>query len=292
MLDIETFDNLRGGNVVYKALAHPLAAAALTRLAIEAGPVAIYDPEGIVAPLLALCPAFEVEGIYVHDTLAVGQPRGGHTARPLTSLAQAAAATILIAGFDSRLQTRIAPLLPPAAKLLTLDAAKLPATLLSNQARYLDPVNFATNFVFFRDDNHFATRLTTANYWAGYGAKKVQFFHLLYDAAGKVLAEWTADAPGQAGGYVVDSATIRQRFDLPPFTGQLFIHAIGIAGHDVVKYALDTYAHRQRRLALLHPTTPMPGRPTASPACRRPAPTSAWCCGCKTATPYQFPPPR
>jgi hypothetical protein len=29
---------------------------------------------------------------------------------------------------------------------------------------------------------------------------------------------------------------------LPPFTGQLMLHAIGIAGHDIVKYALDTYA--------------------------------------------------
>jgi hypothetical protein len=35
---------------------------------------------------------------------------------------------------------------------------------------------------------------------------------------------------------------VRERFGLAPFTGQLFIHAIGVAGHDVVKYALDTYA--------------------------------------------------
>ena len=47
----------------------------------------------------------------------------------------------------------------------------LPEALLTNTARYLDAVNFATNFVFFRDDDHFATRLTTANYWAGYGAR-------------------------------------------------------------------------------------------------------------------------
>jgi hypothetical protein len=32
MLDIETFDNLRGGNVAYKALAHPLAALGLAQL--------------------------------------------------------------------------------------------------------------------------------------------------------------------------------------------------------------------------------------------------------------------
>jgi hypothetical protein len=35
---------------------------------------------------------------------------------------------------------------------------------------------------------------------------------------------------------------VRARFDLAPFTGQLLVHAIGAAGHDVVKYALDTYS--------------------------------------------------
>jgi hypothetical protein len=35
---------------------------------------------------------------------------------------------------------------------------------------------------------------------------------------------------------------VREQFDLPPFTGQLFLHAIGAVGHDVVKYALDTFA--------------------------------------------------
>ena len=47
--------------------------------------------------------------------------------------------------------------------------------------------------------------------------------------------------PGLAG-FPSTAARCAKRFDLPPFTGQLFIHAIGVAGHDVVKYALDTYA--------------------------------------------------
>ena len=47
--------------------------------------------------------------------------------------------------------------------------------------------------------------------------------------------------PTGAGGIAIDSAEIRVRFGLPEFCGQLFIHAIGVAGHDVVKYALDTY---------------------------------------------------
>ena len=58
-----------------------------------------------------------------------------------------------------------------------------------------------------------------------------------------VLPMGTGDPPGP-GGFSIDSREVRSRFSLPEFTGQLFVHAIGGAGHDVVKYALDTYAHR------------------------------------------------
>lgn len=243
MLNIETFDNVRGGNVVYKALSHPLAARALTRLAETVGPVALFDPDGIAGPLLALCPAFEVEGLYVQDTQAIGQIRAGHVARALLDLPQARVRKVLLATFDAgRRAQHLQTLLPPGAELVTLDAVKLPEDWLSVSRRYLEPRNFATNFVFFRDDERFATRLTTANYWAGYGAKEVLFQHILFDQGGQVLAEWAQKSPTGPGGYVVDSREVRARFGLKPFTGQLFIHAIGVAGHDVVKYALDTYA--------------------------------------------------
>jgi hypothetical protein len=246
MLDIETFDNLRGGNVVYKALAHPVAAEGLGRLAARlnaAGRVAVYDPDGIAGPLLALAPAMDVAGVYVHDTLAVGQVRGGHVARALTELAAAKVGSVLVAAFDAaRVVARIAGLAPAGAEVLTLDGVKLPERLVTKKKRYLEAVNFATNFVFFRDDGRFGTRLTTANYWAGYGAKAVRFFVRLYDGAGVVLAEWEQGAPEKAGGLVIDSGEVRARFGLPAFTGQLFVHAVGVAGHDVVKYALDTYA--------------------------------------------------
>jgi hypothetical protein len=246
MLDIETFDNLRGGNVAYKALAHPVAAAGLARLAASlnaAGLVAIYDPDGIAGLLLALSPNIDVEGVYVHDTLVVGQVRGGHIARPLTELAAAKVATVLIAAFDSgRMVARIASFIPVNVSVLTLNEAKLPASLITNTERYLDAVNFATNFAFFRDDDHLGTRLTTANYWAAYGARSVKLFIRLYGIAGSVLAEWEQNAPDKAGGLVIDSGEVRRRFSLKPFTGQMFIHAVGVAGHDVVKYALDTYA--------------------------------------------------
>ncbi len=243
MLDIETFDNLRGGNVAYKALAHPLAAERLSALAAQAGTVAIFDPDGIAGPLLALCPDFDVEGVYVQDTVALGKVRGGHIARPLTELAHANVQSVLIAAFDAgRMAPRLAAFAPKGVEILTLDGARLPEAMLTNKTRYLESVNFATNFVFFRDDGQFGTRLTTANYWSGYGAKAVRFFHRLYDNTGAVLAEWEDEAPKGPGGYVLDSGVIRRRFGLGPFSGQVFIHAMGVAGHDVVKYALDTYA--------------------------------------------------
>ncbi len=64
----------------------------------------------------------------------------------------------------------------------------------------------------------------------------------LFDADGAALATWEQPLPVGPGGFSIDSRQIRERFGLPPFTGQLFLHAIGVAGHDVVKYALDTYA--------------------------------------------------
>src|SRR5439155_9505476 len=39
----------------------------------------------------------------------------------------------------------------------------------------------------------------------------------------------------------IDSRAVRARFGLGDFAGQLFIHVSGAAGHDVIKYALDTY---------------------------------------------------
>src|ERR1700739_2022994 len=122
MLDIETFDNLRGGNVAYKALAHPVAAERLAALAVEAGKGAIFDPDGIARPLLALCPVFDVEGVYVRDTLALGKMRGGHMARPLTELSHANVKSVLIAAFDGqRTAQRLASFSPKGPKIPDAD---------------------------------------------------------------------------------------------------------------------------------------------------------------------------
>ena len=247
MLDIHTFDQRQGGNVLYKALAHPLAAEAIARLYAElaaAGPVAVFDPEGIAPVLFALNVGHPpIEGVYVQDVRDVGADRAGLPARPLTELRHAAAPSVLIAAFDAgKISDRVAALAPPGARVISLDAARVPPAMLTNPRRYLDRLNFATNYAFFRDQGGLSTRLVTANYWSGYGATDVRLWLRLFDAAGAVLAEWEQKVAPGAATLRIDSADVRARFGLPPFTGQLFIHAIGVAGHDVVKYALDTFS--------------------------------------------------
>ena len=243
MLRIQTFDARSGGNVIYKALAHPLAAEAIAHLysRLET-PVALYDPDGIADALLAMYPA-PIDTLFVHDVSAVGQTRGNLTARPLTEIGASGPRTILVAAFDAaKIVARVAHMLPAGATVLTLDDARLPDALLTVRARYLDKLNFATNFAFFRDADGLSTRIVSANYWASYGAADVRLWLRLFGADGAILATWEQQLPPGPGGFSIDSRQIRERFGLAPFTGQLFVHAIGVAGHDVVKYAMDTYA--------------------------------------------------
>ena len=246
MLNIQTFDARAGGNVLYKAFAHPLAAEGVARLAERlraAGRLAVYDPDGVADALWALNPAMpRADESFVHDVSEIGATRGGVAAGALVDLRRSTCATLLVAAFDAgRIVARIGPLVPDGMQVVTLDEARLPDAMLSNPRKYLDRLNFATNYAFFRDTDGLHTRLVTANYWAGYGAGQVKLWLRLFGRDGAVLAEWEqAVAPGSAG-VAIDSREVRARFGLAAFEGQLFVHAIGVAGHDVVKYALDTY---------------------------------------------------
>ena len=248
MLDIQTYDARQGGNVLYKALAHPLAAEAVARLAHRlhgAGRVAVYDPDGACAMLYALHPDVPPpHELYVHDVTLVGREMQGIAARPLTGIARSEAALLLVAAFDAeRIVARIAHMVPAHIEVLTLDEARLPDVMLTSPRRYLDRLNFATNFAFFRDADDLSTRLVTANYWQAYGAEAVRLWLRLYDGEGNVLATWEEPVRPGAAGIGIESRAVRERLGLGPFTGQLFVHAIGVAGHDVVKYALDVTGH-------------------------------------------------
>lgn len=246
-LRIETFSNATGGECFFKAIGHPLAARAIAgliaRLA-KAGPVALYDPLGQLEAFAEIhdLAALEIAGVFVQDLDHLGTKRLGHAVQPVTDLPQCRARTVWLLAFDAeRLIAHIGHLVPAGAEIVSLDAARLPDDMLADRMRYLDPLNFATNFAFFRDAGGMHTRLVTANYWAGYGAGEMSLWLCLFDADGHVLAEWREPVGRGAGAIVIDSAEVRARFGLGDFAGQMFIHAIGAVGHDVVKYALDTY---------------------------------------------------
>jgi hypothetical protein len=263
-LKIETFSNLKGGNSFFKAATHPNVAGpalALRRRLEAAKAVALYDPFGFAAGFAALFDLSRVRlaGCFTQNVAAIGQPLLGHDARPVTALPESGADLVFVAGFDvERAQHHIAHLLPAGAEVVSLDAMRLPEAMLSNPRSYLDPLNFATNFVFFREQGGHHTRLVTTNYWSDYGAKAPRLALTLFDGAGTVIAEWQ-EALGPAGSTVtLDSRAIRARFALPEFEGQLFVHVAGIAGHDVVKYALDTWEDDGPSLSCTHDANAWP----------------------------------
>jgi hypothetical protein len=246
-LRIDTFDNLRGGNTLYKALTHPHAAeparALLARLAGKA-PTAIVDPHGAAdgfAEIFGL-DGVEIAGIYVQDVSRIGAVVLGRRALPITALAECRARSVLVAGFGAdRLIGQLQPYLPEGAQTLSLDLMRIPEARLTNRRAYLDPLNFATNFALFRDEGGLHTRLVTVNYWAGYGSPAVTSWLTLFDGDGEVLADWAENCGNEGGAITIDSRRVREEFGLGEFAGQLFIHVVGAAGHDVVKYALDMF---------------------------------------------------
>jgi hypothetical protein len=246
-LRIETFDNATGGNTLYKALTHPCAAGparALLAALRDGGKVAVVDPDGAAAAFAELfgIAGVDIAGIYVRRIEQLGRTVLGCPAEPLTALGASDAHMVFVAGFDAeRLIAQLEPYLPCDARTVSLDLMRIPPERLTNRRFYLDPLNFATNFAFFRDTNRLHTRITTANYWSSYGAGPVTCWLTLFDAAGEILAEWCEGCGPAAGSIIIDSREVRARFQLPEFCGQLFLHVVGAAGHDVVKYALDTF---------------------------------------------------
>src|SRR3546814_7856701 len=83
---------------------------------------------------------------------------------PYTTLVRAKA--VLVVAFDARrLIDQIRHLLPAGAEVLSLDAMRLDDSMLTNRRNYLDPINFATNFAFFRDGDgdRKSTRLNSSH---------------------------------------------------------------------------------------------------------------------------------
>src|ERR1700738_10432 len=105
-LRIETFDNTRGGNTLYKALTHPgvaRSARALLDLLADQAPVAIYDPSGAAEAFAAIfdMDRVEITGAYVKQVARIGSTILAHVAQPVTDLAGSRARSVLVAAFDA-----------------------------------------------------------------------------------------------------------------------------------------------------------------------------------------------
>lgn len=242
MLDIRTFGP-KGGNVLYKALAHPVAATALSAMEqrLSGHQIVVYDPDDTVRTLVALYPGLKPDLVLTHDTEQVGKEDSfGGFYRALVDLPEIDSDVIVLAlSFDdAKMRGRLKDLLH-GKNLETLEPARLPDSMVVRGRPYLDKLNFATNFAFFRDDDAFSTRIVTANYWSNYQSEHLRYWMRLFDASGTIIAEWEMPVEQANSGIIIDSSDIRARFNLPSFTGQLFIHVLGARGHDVVKYALD-----------------------------------------------------
>ena len=263
-LKVDTFSNTGGGNAFYKAVAHPLAAEKARGLVVHMqknGPVAIYDPNNQLASFAEYFPLNEdeIEGVYVQDVDQIGRVFRNHAAQPVTQLDKSVCKSILIATFDcQRVVDQIKHLFPANTPWYSFDALRLPNELLSDRFRYLNTTNFATNFAFFRDGAGHHTRVVSANYWAGYGGNAEAIWCTLFDGEGKTLATWRDPMPSPDAPIVIDSRAVRARFGLGDFTGQLFIQIVGAAGHDVLKYALDTYGDDGKTLSCTHDANSWP----------------------------------
>ena len=263
-LKIDTFSNQSGGNAFYKAVTHPLVAEKARHLIVhlqKSGPVAIYDPANQLAGFTEFFPLADIEiaGIFVQDVDHIGRVYGNHTTQPVTMLKDCVCKSILVASFDSiKLVDHVKHLMPVNTPWYSFDSFRLPEDMLTNRQNYIANLNFATNLAFFRDKDGQHTRLVTANYWSTYGAKEPRAWCYLMDDKGHKLAEWIDPLPPANASVVFDSAEIRARFKLPEFTGQLFIHILGAAGHDIVKYALDTYGDAQDVLSCTHDANAWP----------------------------------
>ncbi len=263
-LNIQTFSNVTGGATLFKALGHPLTVdkvRALYATLAARGRVAVYDPWGQFEPLIEFFPIdkLEIVGVYVQDIEKIGRAIAGRVTRPVTEIMDRLPQAILVAAFDAEgLIYHIDRMADAGVEFSSLDDLRLPEEMITRSGRYLDPLNFATNFAFFRDSDGQHTRIVTVNYWRRYGGRGLKIWARLFGRDGETLAEWTDPVPDGDVSLCIDSADVRARFGLAPFEGQLFLHVIGATGHDVVKYALDIYGDRPDVLSCTHDANAWP----------------------------------
>ena len=260
-LPIQTFSNRAGGFTYFKALGHPLAAESAARIVATiraAKCAAVYDPLGQLAAFAALhsLRRADYQSLYWRDALQLCE---SDDAQSVVELPQSGADVLFIPAFDSApLVAQVQHLIPQGCKVITLDDMRIPPRLLTDKRNYLNKLNFATNFAFFRDEDGRHTRIVSANYWGGYGAKDTFLWCRLFGANGAALADFEMPLTNANETITIDSRQVRQKYSLPPFCGQLFISVVNGAGHDIVKYVIDTFGDDDSNSSCTHDANAWP----------------------------------
>lgn len=262
-LNIKTFHPQRGGATLFKALGHPAVQPALQQIVAEMraqAPIVVYDPHDYLDDFLALTgmQLAEISQVYVQKIEAALEPRQDVPVALISQIDQDVGRLWALSFDIHREQDQVGHLLPADCEMTGLNAARLPAELLTRAWSYLDKLNYATNFAFFREQAGHHTLLTTCNYWHRYGASGQQLWCCLFDQDGQELARWQEKVPAAVGVIRIDSQEVRKRFDLPEFCGQLFVHFTGVAGHEIVKYAVDAYGDDEGVLSVTHDANAWP----------------------------------
>lgn len=251
VLKIKTFANQKPCTF-FKALGHPEIKdvfEAFKQKTISA----IYDPEGHRHDFFAMTNLPHPPLVYVQAIEALGPQTS-----LITQVQEDKPKDLFILSFEPEKHlAQMGHLLPHACQVASLKELRLPEDKLTDPKNYLSDLNFSTNFAFFREEKGWHTRLKTANYWAKYGSQNVKLWAMLFDEDGKMLVSWEENVPSTVHSLVIDSRDIKKRFNLPDFTGQLFIHFTGTKGHSIVKYALDTF-HDSGMLSATHDANAWP----------------------------------
>lgn len=271
-LNVQTYENSRswrpgnnfGGTVLFKALGHPLAAekAFALQQKLAGKRVAIYGPNAGDVEEFSTFYSLEdshITGYYVQRVEDLETGFAGHKAQLISEIGQANFDLLLIASFDAFFfENHITHLLPKGSEVVTFDTFRVPDEMLTNAKDYCTPLNFTTNFVLIKHGPQQRTVMTSANYWSHYGAKAPRLWMCLFDQDGKRVGEWFEDLPYAGEQFTIDSADICKRFGLESFIGSLFVHATCIAGHDLMKYALDMFSEDGSQLSCSHDANPFP----------------------------------
>jgi len=270
-LNITTYDNSNqwrignnfGGNAFFKALVHPLAARQIDtlRAQLTGKKVAVYDPQNQLESFLSLYPLpfFSVTDVYVQDVTKLGETHMGKPTQSIADCKNTTADVLFVASFDAdKYVAQISALLPANLEIVSFNTLKILNHFSTDTKNYLAPLNFCTNLVLLREQNGFHTTVRSANYWGQYGAAAPKLWLCLFNEQGDVLGEWEENLDAAGSTFSIDSRDIAKRLNLESFTGSLFIHATHIAGHDVMKYALDVWSDDGVQLSATHDSNPWP----------------------------------